>query len=117
MTDRNDGKPDSEVDETAERIAELVSQKLREDAARKKPRQPLYGPDGAFAGYGGYMLRHIVVWIVGPIGAVMFIGGAIAGDAETSFSGFLSVVIALIVSRVKTRQPPLPDDDGEPGPG
>ncbi|WP_419949780.1 hypothetical protein [Candidatus Palauibacter sp.] len=117
MTDRNDGKPDSEVDETAARIAELVLQKLREDAARKKARRPLYGPEGVYKGLMPYMLRHIVVWILGPIGALMFIGGTIAGEAWVSASGFFWVAIALVVSRVKTRQPPLPDDDGEPGPG
>jgi len=31
-------------------------------------------------------------------------------------SAFGNGAIALIVSQMKTRAPPLPDDDGEPGP-
>ncbi|WP_419947751.1 hypothetical protein [Candidatus Palauibacter sp.] len=36
--------------------------------------------------------------------------------AGTLMYAFVSGAIALIVSQVKTRQPPLPDDDEEPGP-
>lgn len=120
MTDRNDKKPDIGVDETIARLAELVSQSLREDADRKKARQPLYGPDGIFAGYGGYMLRHIVLWFCGVAAVLLLLVGLFIGDQELKasvlMSAFLSGAIALIASQVKTRQPPLPDDDGERGP-